>query len=49
MRIETVSGVKDLLKMRVWERGGALTIRYTDETVYMTGGCIKVFEGTVTL
>jgi carbamoyl-phosphate synthase large subunit len=28
-------------------RGGALTIRYTDETVYMTGGCVKVFEGTV--
>jgi len=27
--------------------GGDLTIRYTDEAVYMTGDCIKVFEGTV--
>ena len=29
--------------------GGELTIRYTDEAVYMTGGCVKVFEGTVEL
>jgi carbamoyl-phosphate synthase large subunit len=27
--------------------GGDLSIRYTDETVYMTGDCIKVFDGTV--
>ncbi|MCL1920564.1 MAG: diaminopimelate epimerase [Kiritimatiellaeota bacterium] len=27
--------------------GGELTIRYTDAAVYMTGGCIIVFEGTV--
>jgi len=27
--------------------GGDLIIRYTDETVYLTGDCIKVFEGTV--
>jgi carbamoyl-phosphate synthase large subunit len=27
--------------------GGELTIRYTDDTVFMTGGCVKVFEGTV--
>jgi carbamoyl-phosphate synthase large subunit len=27
--------------------GGDLTIRYTDEAVYMTGDCIKVFDGTV--
>jgi carbamoyl-phosphate synthase large subunit len=27
--------------------GGDLIIRYTDEAVYMTGDCIKVFEGTV--
>jgi carbamoyl-phosphate synthase large subunit len=27
--------------------GGDLIIRYTDETVYMTGDCIKVFDGTV--
>ena len=26
-------------------RGGDLTIRYTDETVFMTGTCTKVFEG----
>ncbi|MDR2650242.1 MAG: diaminopimelate epimerase [Clostridiales bacterium] len=25
--------------------GGDLIIRYTDETVFMTGGCVKVFEG----
>jgi carbamoyl-phosphate synthase large subunit len=28
-------------------KGGDLTIKYTDEAVYMTGGCEKVFEGTV--
>jgi len=27
--------------------GGNLIIRYTDETVYMTGDCVKVFEGVV--
>jgi carbamoyl-phosphate synthase large subunit len=27
--------------------GGDLIIRYTDEAVYMTGDCVKVFEGTV--
>jgi carbamoyl-phosphate synthase large subunit len=27
--------------------GGQLTIKYTDETVYMTGNCVKVFEGVV--
>lgn len=27
--------------------GGELIINYTDETVYMTGGCVKVFEGVV--
>ena len=27
--------------------GGELIIKYTDETVYKTGACIKVFEGTV--
>lgn len=27
--------------------GGELTIRYTDDAVYMTGDCKKVFEGTV--
>jgi len=27
--------------------GGDLIIRYTDEAVYMTGDCIKVFNGTV--
>jgi len=30
-------------------KGGVLTIKYTDETVYMTGGCEKVFEGTVAI
>jgi carbamoyl-phosphate synthase large subunit len=28
-------------------KGGDLTIKYTDQAVYMTGGCEKVFEGTV--
>jgi len=27
--------------------GGELIIRYTDETVYMTGNCVEVFEGIV--
>jgi len=27
--------------------GGDLVIRYTDDAVYMTGDCIKVFDGTV--
>ena len=29
--------------------GGDLVIRYTDETVHMTGDCVMVFEGTVEL
>ncbi len=28
-------------------RGGDLTIRYTDETVFMTGAAVTVFEGTI--
>lgn len=27
--------------------GGDLTIKYTDETVFMTGPCTKVFDGTI--
>jgi len=30
-------------------RGGELIINYTDEAVYMTGDCVKVFEGMVEL
>ena len=30
-------------------RGGSLTIRYTDNAVFMTGGCTKVFDGVVEL
>jgi carbamoyl-phosphate synthase large subunit len=30
-------------------RGGDLTIRYTDDTVYMTGPAETVFEGEVTV
>lgn len=33
--------------IKVHLHGGELVVRYTDETIYMTGGCIKVFEGTV--
>ena len=29
--------------------GGALTIRCTDETIYMTGGCEKIFDGVVAI
>ncbi len=28
-------------------KGGELTVRYTDETVYMTGNAVKVFDGTI--
>lgn len=28
-------------------RGGDLTIRYTDETVWMTGEAVRVFDGTI--
>ncbi|MCL1846219.1 MAG: diaminopimelate epimerase [Defluviitaleaceae bacterium] len=28
-------------------RGGVLTVKYTDDAVYMTGGCEKVFEGEI--
>jgi carbamoyl-phosphate synthase large subunit len=27
--------------------GGELIVMYTDKTVYMTGDCVKVFDGTV--
>jgi len=27
--------------------GGELVIKYTDQTVYMTGDCVKVFDGIV--
>jgi len=30
-------------------KGGVLTIKYTDDAVYMTGGCEKVFEGAVAI
>lgn len=33
--------------IRVQLKGGALTIKYTDDAVYMTGACEKVFEGTI--
>jgi carbamoyl-phosphate synthase large subunit len=33
--------------IQVQLKGGVLTVKYTDETVYMTGSCEKVFEGTV--
>lgn len=33
--------------IRVILLGGELTIRYTDEAVFMTGECVRVFEGTV--
>jgi len=33
--------------IRVLLLGGELVINYTDETVFMTGDCLKVFEGVV--
>ena len=33
--------------IRVQLKGGDLIIKYTNETVYMTGECVRVFEGTV--
>jgi len=33
--------------IRIISKGGELIINYTDENVYMTGDCKKVFEGTV--
>jgi carbamoyl-phosphate synthase large subunit len=33
--------------IKVVQPGGELIINYTDDAVYMTGGCRKVFEGTV--
>lgn len=33
--------------IRVLLAGGELTINYTDERVFMTGGCVKVFEGVI--
>jgi len=33
--------------IRVEMPGGELIIRYTDQTVYMTGNCVKVFEGVI--
>jgi carbamoyl-phosphate synthase large subunit len=35
--------------VRVKLIGGELVIRYTDETVFMTGPCESVFEGTITV
>ncbi|MDR1849235.1 MAG: diaminopimelate epimerase [Zoogloeaceae bacterium] len=39
-------GDKDM-DIEVHLPGGILTVQYTDETVYMTGNCVTVFEGTV--
>ena len=33
--------------IRVEMPGGELIVEYTDQTVYMTGDCVKVFEGVV--
>ena len=33
--------------IRVILKGGDLVIRYTDDTVYMTGNCEKVFSGDI--
>ena len=35
--------------IRVLLLGEMLIVNYTDETVYMTGNCVKVFEGTIEL
>lgn len=33
--------------IRVLLKGGSLTVRFEDENVFMTGDCVKVFEGTI--
>jgi carbamoyl-phosphate synthase large subunit len=33
--------------IKVELKGGELFIKYTDDTVYMKGDCVKVFDGTV--
>ncbi|MCL1843996.1 MAG: diaminopimelate epimerase [Defluviitaleaceae bacterium] len=33
--------------IQVQVKGGVLTIKYTDDTVYMTGSCERVFEGEI--
>lgn len=33
--------------IQVQVQGGVLTVKYTDDTVYMTGGCEKVFVGEI--
>ena len=33
--------------IQVQLKGGVLTVKYTDEAVFMTGCCEKIFEGTV--
>jgi carbamoyl-phosphate synthase large subunit len=33
--------------IKVLSPGGELTINYTDERVYMTGNCVKVFDGVI--
>lgn len=35
--------------IKVLLKGGELTIRYTDEAVFMTGDCVTVFEGNISL
>jgi diaminopimelate epimerase len=35
--------------IKVLLHGGELTIRYTDKTVFMTGGAEKAFDGVVTI
>jgi carbamoyl-phosphate synthase large subunit len=33
--------------IKVEVRGGVLTVNYTNDAVYMTGSCEKVYEGAV--
>ena len=33
--------------IRVDVKGGRLDVKYTDETVYLTGDCEKIYEGVV--
>ncbi|MDR2502199.1 MAG: carbamoyl-phosphate synthase large subunit [Oscillospiraceae bacterium] len=33
--------------VRIMSPGGELVINYTDEAVYMTGNCVKVYDGTI--
>lgn len=45
--INSPESLSVLLSDRHYSIGGELIINYTDDAVFMTGECIKVFDGMV--